>query len=95
MNADVAMYWVQEAMQTAMLLALPLLGAALAVGLMVSLFQAVTSMQEMTLSYIPKILMVALVLLLLSPWMLQMLTDFAIITGGSIIMPILISTLAT
>ena len=77
MNADVAMYWVQEAMQTAMLLAMPLLGAALAVGLMVSLFQAVTSMQEMTLSYIPKILMVALVLLLLSPWMLQMLTDFA------------------
>ena len=77
MNADVAMYWVQEAMQTAMLLALPLLGAALAVGLMVSLFQAVTSMQEMTLTFIPKILMVALVLLLFSPWMLQMLTDFA------------------
>ena len=77
MNADVAMYWVQEAMQTAMLLALPLLGAALAVGLMVSLFQAVTSMQEMTLSFIPKILIVALVLLLFSPWMLQMLTDFA------------------
>ncbi len=78
MNADVAMYWVQEAMQTAMLLALPLLGAALAVGLVVSLFQAVTSMQEMTLSFIPKILIVALVLLLFSPWMLQMLTDFAI-----------------
>ncbi len=78
MNADVAMYWVQEAMQTAMLLALPLLGAALAVGLMVSLFQAVTSMQEMTLTFIPKILMVALVLLLLSPWMLQILTDFAV-----------------
>ena len=77
MNADVAMYWVQEAMQTAMLLATPLLGAALAVGLMVSLFQAVTSMQEMTLSFIPKILIVALVLLLFSPWMLQILTDFA------------------
>ena len=77
MNADVAMYWVQEAMKTAMLLALPLLGAALAVGLMVSLFQAVTSMQEMTLSFIPKILIVALVLLLFSPWMLQILTDFA------------------
>ncbi len=65
-------------MQTAMLLALPLLGAALAVGLVVSLFQAVTSMQEMTLSFIPKILIVAVVLLLFSPWMLQMLTDFAI-----------------
>ena len=77
MNADVALYWVQEAMKTAMLLATPLLGAALAVGLMVSLFQAVTSMQEMTLSFIPKILIVALVLLLFSPWMLQILTDFA------------------
>lgn len=77
MNTDVAMYWVQEAMQTSMMLAMPLLGAALAVGLLVSLFQAVTSMQEMTLSYIPKILVVALILLLLSPWMLQVLTDFA------------------
>ncbi len=77
MNAEVAMFWVQEAMKTAMLLATPLLGAALAVGLMVSLFQAVTSMQEMTLSFIPKILIVALVLLLFSPWMLQILTDFA------------------
>ena len=77
MNTDVALYWVQEAMQTAMMLTLPLLGAALAVGLLVSLFQAVTSMQEMTLSYIPKILAVALILLLLAPWMLQLLIDFA------------------
>ena len=77
MNTDVALFWVQEAMQTAMLLAMPLLGAALVVGLMVSLFQAVTSMQEMTLSYIPKILVVALIILLLSPWMLQLLIDFS------------------
>ncbi len=76
MNNDVALYWVQEAMQTAMLLAMPLLGAALAIGLMVSLFQAITSMQEMTLSYIPKILTIALILLLMSPWMLQILIDF-------------------
>ncbi len=78
MNADVAMFWVQEAMKTAMLMALPRLGAALAVGMCVSLFQAVTTMQEITLSFIPKILIVAVVLLLFSPWMLQMLTDFAI-----------------
>ena len=76
MNNDVALYWVQEAMQTAMLMAMPLLGVALVVGLLVSLFQAITSMQEMTLSYIPKILAIALVLLLLTPWMLQLLTDF-------------------
>jgi len=76
MNADVALFWVREAMQTAMLLTVPLLGIALAVGLVVSLFQAITSMQEMTLSYIPKILAVALVLLFLTPWMLQVMTDF-------------------
>ena len=77
MNADVALFWVQEAMSTAFMVAAPLLGAALAVGVLVSLFQAVTSMQEMTLSYIPKILIVAAALLLLAPWMLQHLTDFA------------------
>jgi flagellar biosynthetic protein FliQ len=76
MNNDVALYWVQEAMQTAMILVLPLLGVALGVGLLVSLFQAITSMQEMTLSYIPKILAVALILLILTPWMLQFLIDF-------------------
>ena len=77
MNMDVALYWVQQAMQTAMLLTMPLLGAALVVGLMVSLFQAITSMQEMTLSYIPKIMAVAMILLILTPWMLQTMIDFA------------------
>ncbi|NNE69664.1 MAG: flagellar biosynthesis protein FliQ [Rhodothermales bacterium] len=77
MTADVALYWVQQAMQLAVMLAGPLLLAALAVGIVVSLFQAVTSMQEMTLSYIPKIAIVGGVLLFLTPWMLQMMTDFA------------------
>ncbi len=77
MNTDVALFWMREAMQLAVLVTAPLLGVVLAVGLMVSLFQAVTSMQEMTLSYIPKILAAAAVLLLLAPWMLEMLTDFA------------------
>ena len=76
MNADVALYWIQQAMQLAVLLAGPLLVAALAVGICVSLFQAITSMQEMTLSYIPKIVIVGGVLLMLTPWMLEMMTDF-------------------
>jgi flagellar biosynthesis protein FliQ len=76
MNTDVALYWVQEALQTAILVCAPLLGIALVVGLVVSLLQAITSVQEMTLSYIPKMLAVALVLLFLSPWMLQTLSDF-------------------
>ncbi len=77
MNVDVALYWVSESMQLAVMLAGPLLIAALCVGIVVSLFQAVTSMQEMTLSYIPKIAIVGGVLLLLTPWMLEMMTDFA------------------
>lgn len=76
MNSDVALYWMREAMQVSVTVVAPLLGIALAVGLLVSLFQAVTSMQEMTLSYIPKILAVAVILLLMAPWMLQILMDF-------------------
>ena len=76
MNSDVALYWMQEGMRLALLVMAPMLGSALIVGLLVSLFQAVTSIQEMTLSIIPKVLVVAAVLLLLAPWMLQHLTDF-------------------
>jgi flagellar biosynthetic protein FliQ len=77
MTPDAALHWAQEALKMTLLVAAPLLGTALAVGLAVSLFQAMTSIQEMTLSVIPKMLAVALVMLLLAPWMLTMLTDFA------------------
>jgi flagellar biosynthetic protein FliQ len=78
MNADVALFWLRESVQLAVMLAAPLLGVALAVGLTVSLFQAVTSIQEMTLSSIPKLIAVAVVLIVMAPWMLQMLTDFTV-----------------
>ncbi len=76
MNTDVALYWVQEAIQTAIMIIAPLLGTALVVGLAVSLFQAITSIQEMTLAFIPKILAIAFILLFFSSWMLEVLTDF-------------------
>ena len=76
MNNDVALYWMQEATEIALLLTAPMLGVGLVVGLIVALFQAVTSMQEMTLSYIPKLLAMAAALIILGPWMLEMLTDF-------------------
>lgn len=78
MTSEVALFWVQESLRIAGFLMMPLLGVALVVGLIVSLFQAITSIQEMTLSYIPKILAVSLVLFLLAPWMLEMLTDFTV-----------------
>ena len=76
MNSDVALFWIQEAIKVAIMIIGPLLGTALVVGLVVSLFQAITSIQEMTLAFIPKILAIALVLLFFSPWMLEILTDF-------------------
>ncbi len=76
MNTDAALFWVQEAIQTAIMIIGPLLGTALVVGLCVSLFQAITSIQEMTLAFIPKILAIALILLFFSSWMLEILTDF-------------------
>ena len=78
MNTDVALFWMQESLRIGFLLVAPLLGAALLVGVVVSLFQAITSMQEMTLSYIPKMIAIAAVLLVLAPWMLETLTDFTI-----------------
>lgn len=78
MNSDVALFWIQEALKTAALLTAPLLAAALVVGLIVSLIQAITSIQEMTLSYVPKMAVVAIVLLVLGPWMMEILSDFTI-----------------
>ncbi|MGB3544484.1 flagellar biosynthesis protein FliQ [Rubrivirga sp.] len=78
MTPETALYWTQTAMTLALTVAAPLLGVALFVGLIVSLFQAMTSIQEMTLSMIPKMLSVAIVLLLFAPWMLEMLSDFTI-----------------
>lgn len=76
MNSDVALFWLQESIRISLLVAAPILAVALSVGLLTSLFQAVTSIQEMTLSSIPKLLAVAAVLILLGPWMLQHLVDF-------------------
>ncbi|MFN3596106.1 MAG: flagellar biosynthesis protein FliQ [Rubricoccaceae bacterium] len=78
MNSDVALYWLQESMRIGLLVAAPILGVALGVGLLMSLFQAVTSIQEMTLASIPKMLAALAVILLLGPWMLQHLTDFSV-----------------
>jgi flagellar biosynthetic protein FliQ len=66
----------QQALQLALLLAAPLLLASLAVGLLVGVFQAATQINEMTLSFIPKLLAMAAVLTVAGPWMLQLLTEF-------------------
>ena len=70
MNQDVVINLVMEAMSLAFKIAMPLLLAGLVVGLIVSVFQAVTQIQEQTLSFIPKIIAIAAVLVILGPWML-------------------------
>jgi flagellar biosynthetic protein FliQ len=75
----------QSALMAGLTVGLPILGAALSVGLVVSLLQAVTQVQETTLSFLPKLLAVAAVLVVLGPWMLRQLIDFTTAiwqTGG-------------
>ena len=66
----------QETLKTAAMLAAPMLGAALIVGLLVSVFQAVTQINEATLTFIPKIVVIALVLILAGPWMIDTISKF-------------------
>ncbi len=66
----------RSALTTAILLASPLLGVAMVVGLIVSLVQAVTSIQEQTLSFVPKLFAVAITFILLLSWMLQIMMRF-------------------
>jgi len=66
-----------ETFKMALMLALPGLLTGMFLGLAVSIFQATTQINEMTLSFIPKILGVVIVIILTMPWMLNSMTDFA------------------
>lgn len=68
----------RDALITVLLVAGPMLGLGLAVGLLVSVFQATTQIQEQTLTFIPKILAVLGSALVFGPWMLRVMTDFAL-----------------
>jgi flagellar biosynthetic protein FliQ len=67
----------REALTAVLLVSSPMLIFALVVGLIISIFQAVTQINEMTLTFVPKILAVAVALLIFLPWMINVLTDFA------------------
>lgn len=66
-----------QTFKIALMLALPGLLAGMLMGLGVSIFQATTQINEMTLSFIPKIIAVVIVIILTMPWMLQEINDFA------------------
>jgi flagellar biosynthesis protein FliQ len=77
MNSDAALSLMDELLWNAMIVAGPVLLAALAVGLLISVLQVATQLQEMTLSYVPKLFVCAFVLIILGPWMMNRITQFA------------------
>lgn len=76
MSPEQVMNLAYQGMKIALLMSAPLLLTALLVGLVISLFQAVTQINEMTLSFIPKILGVVLALVIAGPFLLQLITEY-------------------
>lgn len=76
MNTEVGLYWLQEALTAAVVLAGPVLIGALIVGLLIAVFQAVTTIQEMTLTYVPKMVIAVVILFFMFGFMLEYAIDF-------------------
>ena len=77
MNTEFYLEISNQALKVALMLAAPMLGGALLIGIAVSLFQAVTQINEQTLSFIPKILIIGASLVIFGPWMMDIITNFA------------------
>jgi flagellar biosynthetic protein FliQ len=76
MTESIVLSVIKDAIQTAILVSAPILLVATVVGLIISIFQATTQIQEQTLTFVPKLLAVALVGLLMGSWMLNIVVDF-------------------
>lgn len=76
MTEDIVLSLGRDAIWTTVALAAPLLISSLVVGLIVSIFQAVTQINEATLTFIPKMLTIVVVMVILAPWMTQMITAY-------------------
>lgn len=76
MNPEQAMTIGRQALEITFMIAAPLLLAALVTGLIISIFQAATQINEMTLSFIPKLLAMFITLALAGPWILQIMLDY-------------------
>lgn len=76
MNSEAVMSMTYNAMKIALTMAGPLLLVTLLIGLVISIFQAATQINEMTLSFIPKLLGVGVALVLLGPWLISTMVDY-------------------
>lgn len=84
MTPGIVMEIGRQAIEATLMMSAPMLLAALAVGLIVSIFQAATQINEATLQFVPKLIAIFLVLILLGPWMLQYMVDYIQRLFGSI-----------
>lgn len=78
MSPELVMNLLQHALFILIIVAAPMLAVALVIGLMVSVIQAATQINEMTLTFVPKLLVMFLVIVFAGPWMLQTLMEFTV-----------------
>lgn len=76
LTQETAIYLAREALRVVLLVSGPMLGAGMLVGIIISILQAATQIHEQTLTFVPKMVTVMLMVLLLGPWMLTTLTQF-------------------
>ena len=84
MTPEFVVNFAQEAIKVTILVSMPMLVLGLIIGLAISIFQAVTQIQEMTLTFVPKILIVLVALLIFASWMLEQLMTFTVTTINQI-----------
>jgi flagellar biosynthesis protein FliQ len=84
MTPEFVVNFAQEAIKVTLYVSMPMLVLGLIVGVAISIFQAVTQIQEMTLTFVPKILVVLVALLFFSSWMLEQLMQFTVTTINQI-----------
>ncbi|CAN7568050.1 flagellar biosynthetic protein FliQ [Acidovorax sp. LjRoot129] len=77
MNADLALKMLSDLFWTGLVVCLPVLGLTMLVGLLISVLQVVTQIQEMSLTFVPKLLTAAVAIVMFGPWMLKKLGQFA------------------
>ncbi|HEX7814771.1 flagellar biosynthetic protein FliQ [Dyella sp.] len=77
MDADIAMHLLAQTLLTAAKVSAPILVATLVVGVVISIFQVVTQIQEMTLTFIPKLVVVVAMFLALGAWMMAVVVEFS------------------
>jgi flagellar biosynthesis protein FliQ len=76
MHSDLAISMMADLFRTGLLVCLPVLGLVMAVGLVISVLQVITQVQELTLTFVPKLVVAAIALVAFGPWMLRTLTQY-------------------